>query len=659
VRYHTRTALLVAALFSPALLAGQASVRIEPARASVVAGDSIRFRLVVTDAEGRTIPADSAFWAAGPFEVASTSRGLVRTFRRGRVRVIARAAGRTAFAELEVLPKPAAAIELTADQLTVVVGGRTVVRAMVRDRDREPIGDAAVRFRSLDPTLGRVSEAGAVEAIGPGRLRIEATSGPARSVVEVAVVVNPVVEVAVRGPAAGRTGDVLRFSALLAGPGGREIPGLNPVWSVTGEGGTVYPDGAFVATRPGAYLVTATVGQRSATREVSIAPRVHDRRVEQVTSLIFPHLQIAEIWPIGNALYASTVLDRLYVFDLADPARPRLTDSVIVDARMINDVTTTADGTIGILTREGASSRKNGIVFLDLADPLHPKVLSEYTATVTSGVHSVVVVGRLAYLTDNGHRMLRIVDFADPRNPREVGHWQIENTVVTRSDGSRGSPRSPSDATEVNGRYLHDLQIVDGIAYLAYLKDGLVILDVGNGIRGGTPTRPAFVSQFVYSTADYYPPEMIAGTHTMFRFDDYLVVGDEVLPAFADPWSRDYVKTLGRLHLFDVSDLTTPKLVAFYDVPDQGNHNVWVEGRTMYVASFESGLKVVDVSGELRGDLRAQGREIGGVRTAASTGFRPNVAMAFSAIPHKGMIYTSDMNSGVWVARLAPKSVTP
>ena len=75
------------------------------------------------------------------------------------------------------------------------------------------------------------------------------------------------------------------------------------------------------------------------------------------------------------------------------------------DARVINDVSTTADGKIAVLTREGASNRKNGIVFLDLADPAHPKVLSEYTETVTGGVHSAYVDGHYVYLTDDatGH----------------------------------------------------------------------------------------------------------------------------------------------------------------------------------------------------------------------------------------------------------------
>src|SRR2546422_5960489 len=38
--------------------------------------------------------------------------------------------------------------------------------------------------------------------------------------------------------------------------------------------------------------------------------------------------------------------------------------------------------------------------------------------------------------------------------------------------------------------------VVDGLAYLAYWNDWLVILDVGNGIKGGNPESPQFVSQF-------------------------------------------------------------------------------------------------------------------------------------------------------------------
>ena len=105
----------------------------------------------------------------------------------------------------------------------------------------------------------------------------------------------------------------------------------------------------------------------------------------------------------------------------------------MVDARLINDISTTPDGKIGVITREGASSRKNGIVFLDLASPLHPKVLSEYTSTVSGGVHSAFIDGHYVYLTDDGTRVMKSSASPTPRNPREVGQWKIENTHTTDS----------------------------------------------------------------------------------------------------------------------------------------------------------------------------------------------------------------------------------
>jgi hypothetical protein len=288
-------------------------------------------------------------------------------------------------------------------------------------------------------------------------------------------------------------------------------------------------------------------------------------------------------------------------------------------------------------------------VFLDLADPLRPKVLSEYTATVTSGVHSAFIDGHYVYLTDDGSRMMRVIDFSDPTAPREVGQWQIENSHL-RTDQASGT---------TVGRYLHDIQVKDGLAYLAYFKDGAVILDVGNGIKGGSPERPVLVSRYTYSTADFYPPDMLAGTHTVFRFRDYLVVGDEVFPQFHNSENRERIKTLGRLHILDVSDIEHPRKVAEYHVPENGSHNVWVENDVMYVGNFEAGVRAVDMSGELRGDLREQGREIGGIWSASPNGYRANLPMTWGAQPHRGMVYATDMNSGLWVGRLRPKRPVP
>ena len=101
--------------------------------------------------------------------------------------------------------------------------------------------------------------------------------------------------------------------------------------------------------------------------------------------------QGAEEWIIGNYAYYSTISDHFLVYDISDPVHPKLTDTVKVDARLVNDISTTADGKILVISREGASNRKNGIAFYDASDPAHPKPISEYAETVTGGVHSAFV----------------------------------------------------------------------------------------------------------------------------------------------------------------------------------------------------------------------------------------------------------------------------
>ena len=187
----------------------------------------------------------------------------------------------------------------------------------------------------------------------------------------------------------------------------------------------------------------------------------------------------------------------------------------------------------------------------------------------------------------------------------------------------------------------------------------MVILDVGSGIKGGSPSNPAFVSRYTYNTTEFYPPDMLAGTHTVFRYGKYLVIGDEVFPQLFDSYSRDRIKTLGRLHVLDVTNIEHPVKVAEYSVPNAGSHNIWIENDVLYVGNFEAGVRAVDVSGELRGDLYAQGREIGSIWAASAKGFRPNVPMSWGAQPHRGFVYATDMNSGIWVGRLAPKRLTP
>jgi hypothetical protein len=67
---------------------------------------------------------------------------------------------------------------------------------------------------------------------------------------------------------------------------------------------------------------------------------------------------------------------------------------------------------------------------------------------------------------------------------------------------------------------------------------------------------------------------------------------------------------------------------------------------------YNGGARVLDVSGELRGELYNQGREIARFWSADTNGFRPNLAFAWGAYPYKGLIYVNDVHGGMWAVKL-------
>jgi hypothetical protein len=522
------------------------------------------------------------------------------------------------------------------------VGGGAPLRAQVTAADGTPLEDAAVRWTSDTPAIAAVDAAGFVTALAPGKAIVRAAAGTVSATATIEVVRHSVTELAVEPrTTAVRTGDVVRFSSRISGGAG--APFVR--WSVSGAGASIDSDGAFVAERPGSYAVTASVGDRSAVATVTVGPRNVAAKLEVVGRVPHDEFQTMEQWVIGKHAYVTSLLaGRMWVYDISNPAAPQKVDSVTFDARVLNDVSTTPDGKIAVVTREGASSRKNGIVFLDTSDPAHPKIASEYTETVSGGVHSAYIAGHHVYLTDDATGSLRVIDFEDVKKPKEVGRWQVDNPIVR--------PFKTPEGEMTGGRYLHDVQVVDGLLYAGYWRDGLIILDVGNGIRGGSPASPKLVSQVRFNYHELYGPGWLAGAHAVYRYKNYVFVGDEVFPARFDITSRDVFPVKGMIHVVDVSDITKPRKVATYEVPEGGSHNMWVEDDVMYVGYYNAGARVVDVSGELRGDLYRQGREMARLWTGDPKGFRPNAPFCWGAQTHNGLIYFNDINSGIWITRL-------
>ncbi len=653
---HAALALVALLRLTPTALCAQqaATVAVSPAHATVTAGDTIRFQVTAKDSSGRVMAGAPTVWFATPFDIAAAdSAGLVTTTRPGQTYVFALVGGKPGFAVLDIAERPPVRLEIAAPDggPDLVVGEGLHVSARAFTAVGDPLdagaGMAGVQWHSLGPAVADVSPSGMVLAKAVGRTTIVATLGQLTARYEIAVRVNPVATLRIQAAGPARVGDVVALRAALRGANGRRVGGVRVRWGVTGAGAEMFPDGRLVARVAGTYPVTATVGNRVASSAVQILPRRDLRRVDFVSHTALPKdVQGGEIWPVGDVIYMSSIGSAVYVFDIGDPASPKLVDSLAVDARLLNDVMTSADGKILVVSREGASTRKNGLVFFDASDPRHPTLLSEYTETVTGGVHSAFVYQHYVFATDDATGSLRIVDFADPRAPKQVARWEVPRDIPAE-------PYAVEFLNIIPQRYLHDVYVDNGLAYLAYWRDGLVILDVGNGIKGGSITNPQFVSRYGYNHAGLYPPGFIAGTHAVFRSGNYVFLGDESYPGTADLFSREQFPTRGLMHVVDVSNLEHPRAVAFYDPVEFGVHNITVQDGLAYIGGYNGGIRVVDVSGELRGDLRAQGRVVGSLYTGSLEGYRPNMALTWSAIPHHGFIYASDINSGLWVARVA------
>ncbi|MGH7475688.1 MAG: choice-of-anchor B family protein [Longimicrobiales bacterium] len=628
------TVLLMLASALPQERPTPARVQIEPERLGLEVGQTRALEVVVYDSSGAVVQEPSVIYFSQDPSVASIDgAGAVTALQPGSVRVGAIAGDVSETIEVLIAELPPAAIDARLPAAALPAGTSAAIGIVIRDREGTPLAHHPVRFASADTTIAAVDDAGRVFARAPGATRIDVTSGTVGATVAVEVQPNPARTYTIEPDRVGaRTGDVVRIRVRAQDANGGDVAPLYPAWSVDASGAQVDAEdgvGVFVAEQPGTYRVSAQIGEDLVrTAVIEATPREPQGRLERVGhGMNSNHHHFGDTWAFEGVdgrdyAYIGTYLyDWMKVWDITDPANPQLTDSLQLDARRINDVKIHPNNRLAILTREQASSRRNGIVILDLATPAHPRILSEYTETVTGGVHNVWIDGEtdLVYACHNGTSELHVIDIGDPRNPREVGRWGLDK----------------------ENKVLHDVIVQDGYAYVSYWDDGLIILDVGAGTHGGTPTTPAFVSQFKYPQGN---------THVAWRAGRYVFVGDEIFPPDWDP-DRP-IETRGYIHVLDVSDIDRPREVAKYEVPEAGTHNVWVEDDRLYVGYYQAGLRVVDISGELRGDLYRQGREIAVFKTYHPEAVTPNWSMTWGAQVFKGNIVSSDLNSGLWVTRL-------
>jgi len=461
-----------------------------------------------------------------------------------------------------------------------------------------------------------------------------------------------------------RTGDVISLNAKALNRSGRIINDIPITYSYLGQAnygefglpaaGLITDDGRFVAETAGLYTLIASSNGYSAQKTIKVVQRDVKKQVKLVGHGLISDVLTGDLWVWAGVDehegkdFAVTGTwgsnGEAYFWDVTDPSNMTIIDTITVDARTVNDVKISEDGRVGVITREGASNRKNGFVVLDVTDPYNVKITAEFNDDMTGGVHNAFIYDNHVYAVNNG-RKYDIINIDDPSNPFRVGVFELDTP----------------------GHSIHDVWIENGIAYSSNWADGVVAVDIGGAKFDEADRSKSQFNPLLSRTGQGSPsnPVKLASmedptgrNHAAFPFlskstgNFYIIAGDENFPWGVLAPKGQPSNPRGGYHFLNFSDPDNPKEEAIYEVPEAGSHNLWVFDDILIAGNYQGGLRVVDISGELLGDIYKQGREIGLYVPYHKEGKIPNAPMVWGAQPYKDYIFFADMNSGLYCIQL-------
>jgi hypothetical protein len=179
---------------------------------------------------------------------------------------------------------------------------------------------------------------------------------------------------------------------------------------------------------------------------------------------------------------------------------------------------------------------------------------------------------------------------------------------------------------------IHDTFVREGIAFVFAWDSGVRIFDVGNGIRGGSPSNPVLISRVVTQGGQAHNGWWFHNPNNLEK--RYLFVGEEG-PAVVGGASS------GDIHVVDVSNLEAPVEVASFSLPGAGTHNFWMDEQNeiLYAAYYNAGVVSLDVSGTLTGNLAS--RLIDQLQPSPGS-------YVWGVQLFNGSVYATDMVNGFW-----------
>ena len=389
-------------------------------------------------------------------------------------------------------------------------------------------------------------------------------------------------------------------------------------------------------------------------------------------------------WATGNSRFCPTGDRRgVAVVDARNPATPTRV------ATLLNPEGTSAEDVVVYTARYGPlagrdiavagiqwcggsrydANAERGLILWDVTNPATPTRIGYLrTACCTRGVHEFEVAHRadlgrtFAYATvptsrypdtstpsgyrdANGDGDFRLIDITNPAAPFQVSDWGIQDV---------GGPFSPGQGCDADPNYGHGAEpSEDGtLVFLSYWDSGFIRLDLTN------PATPVYTGRTVYAADE-------DGDAHSSQYDEarrLLITADEDFCKTSGP---DIEKGYGYMRIYDYSNPAAPVQIGEYRTPnslgigaqgagDYTIHNNFLVGTDVYASWYSDGVRVVDTS-----NPRAPREVAYFVPPAYQNPVKPSQRGVLSQttqvwgvyVDERGLVYASDMNSGLWILR--------
>jgi hypothetical protein len=454
----------------------------------------------------------------------------------------------------------------------------------------------------------------------------------------------------------GPTGSALAkpLTVSVTDDAGNGAPDVTVSWSVISGSGSVSPTTSVtdasgrasttftLGPAVGEHQVQAGVSGLAGSPVVFTATAVAGGSGTVVLSVAgggnnVPERYSSDLWVHGTHAYTGTWGFRneqgnvLKVWSLDASGAPSPAGSVTVPGiGTVSDVQVSDDGAYLVLSGEWGPA--GGIHTYGLTNPAQPTLLGS-AVIGSAGVHTVT------WATIGGR------DYAFAAlNPGGSGNPAEDQPALLIYDVTQPATPALVHREPIEDNYgIHDTYVRDGLAFVFAWDEGVILYDVGNGIRGGSPSAPVKISQVVTAATSMSSPAVHNGWwfHNLVTGERrYLFVGQEGPGVVGS-------RSSGDIHVVDVSDLANPREVAFFHLNGAGAHNFWMDEarQVLYAAFYNGGVVALDVSGTLSGDL--SDRLLSQVRPGgARNTFTWGVQLA------NGSLYAIDMLSGLWQLRV-------